>query len=71
MISRYYKLLTNKLIENKLCYACTRNLNRQKVRESITSEKEFVRCKCDQLYIYDKLKKQYALYQDRKNKLSI
>lgn len=41
-----------RVLEKHMCPGCTRNLNKQKKREPITTETELVRCECGRVFVY-------------------
>lgn len=48
-----------KILDNHMCPACTRSLDKLKTREPITTETEIVTCECGRKFIYNRSHRKY------------
>lgn len=62
-MKRFFKSLIyplqTRLLDRHMCVACTRNLDKQKIREPLTMRTEVVICECNRAYIFDKERENY------------
>ena len=66
MLKGLLNSLFHEAISKKFCFACTRRLDKQRNREAIDTETEMVICKCGKTYIYDRIHRQYSIYQEQR-----
>ena len=48
-----------RILTKHMCPACTRNLDKMKQREPLTTETELVTCECGRQYIYNRPHRRY------------
>jgi hypothetical protein len=51
--------LQARLLERHLCVACTRDLDREKHREPLTTKSDLVICECGRAYVFDRERRRY------------
>jgi hypothetical protein len=51
--------IQKRILDHKMCPACTRSLDNQDNRQPITTEMEMVFCECGRAYVYSRLLRKY------------
>lgn len=54
MIKKFIEPMQRVLLQKKLCPACTRSLEKAKLKESRSNGTEVLVCECSRIFIYDR-----------------